>query len=284
MREEGHILSYLGPFDIGFYRRYGYELISNSKRTTVLATDLFYYEDVCGTVIRKHGLDALEAVNQVYAAWCRKYNGMLARTEKWWRDSVNGEDFVAVYYNEAGLPKGYVFYCFKGEVMKVGEYAYLDEASRRGLWNFISNHDSMIEKVEIMSVDHESMSFLFNNPAAKIEIIPHFMGRVVLVKDFLDKYIAGAVRAELNLVLTVHDDRAQWNTGVYQVSDTGVKFDASATPEGLEMDINTFTALFLGCQRPEFLYESGRISGDRDQLAMLKQVLTTKQCAFIDNF
>ncbi|KAF0193866.1 MAG: acetyltransferase [Bacillota bacterium] len=284
MRVEGYIMSYLGPFDIGFYRRYGYELISNLKKTTVLATDLFYYKDVCGTVVRKHALETLDVVNQVYAQWCRQYNGMLVRTEKWWSDSVNGEHSVAVYYNEAGLARGYVFYYFKEEVMKVGEYAYLDEASRRGLWNFISNHDSMIEKVEIMSADHESMSFLFNNPDAKIEIIPDFMGRVVLVKEFLDRYITGDVGAGFNLVLTVHDARAQWNTGVYQVSATGVEFEASGKAEGLEMDINTFTALFLGCQKPEFLYESGRITGDRDQLAMLKQVLTTKQCAFIDRF
>ena len=284
MREEGHILSYLHPFDISFYRRYGYELISNLKKTTVLAKDLFYYKDVTGTVVRKNGFEDLDAVNQIYTTWCRQYNGMLTRTDKWWRDTVYGEDVVAVYYNETGQPRGYVFYSFKAEVMKVSEYAYLDEVSRRGLWNFISNHDSMVEKVEIISPDHESMYFLFNNPNTKIEIIPDFMGRVVLVKEFLDKYITEEARAGLNLVLTVYDDRAPWNTGVYQVSATGVKFAPSGKPEGLETDINTFTALFLGCQRAAFLYDSGRITGDRDQLVMLEQVLTTKQCAFMDRF
>ena len=63
-----------------------------------------------------------------------------------------------------------------------------------------------------------------------------------------------------------------------------VEFEPSSEQLGLEMDINTFTALFLGCQRPEFLYECGRILGDRDQLAVLKQVLTTKQCAYMDYF
>ncbi|MDP3487583.1 MAG: sterol carrier protein domain-containing protein, partial [Bacillota bacterium] len=200
-----------------------------------------------------------------------------------WRSSVYGGDVVAVYYNQVGQPRGYVFYNFKDEVMKVTEYAYLDEASRRGLWNFISNHDSMVEKVEMVSPDHETMSFLFNNPATKIEIIPDFMGRVVLVKEFLEVYI-GAASSGLNLALTVRDERAPWNTGVYQVSDKGILFVPGSETRGLEMDMNTFTALFLGCQRPEFLYESGRISGDRDQLASLKQLLTTKQCSFMDYF
>lgn len=282
MREEGHTLSYLHPFDIAFYRRYGYELISSLKKTTVLVKDLFYYKGVSGTVVRKNGFEDLDEVNRIYSTWCRQYNGMLTRREKWWRDSVYGQDVAAVYYNQAAQPRGYVFCHFKEEVMKVTEYAYLDEESRRGLWNFISNHDSMIEKVEIISPEQEPMSFLFNNPDVKIEIIPGFMGRVVLVKEFLEKYIC-PMPIGVSVALTVQDERAPWNTGVYQVSDTGVRFE-QGEPHGLEMDINTFTALFLGCQRPDFLYESGRILGDRDQLANLKQVLTTKQCAFMDYF
>ncbi|MDP3486453.1 MAG: GNAT family N-acetyltransferase, partial [Bacillota bacterium] len=67
MREEGHTLSYLHPFDISFYRRYGYELISNLKKTTVLAKDLIYYKDVSGTVVRKNGFEDLGVVNEIYS-------------------------------------------------------------------------------------------------------------------------------------------------------------------------------------------------------------------------
>ncbi|MBT9135755.1 MAG: N-acetyltransferase Eis [Firmicutes bacterium] len=283
MRQEGQVLSYLHPFDISFYRRYGYELISNLKKTTVMARDLYSYPRVSGRVSRHEAGESIDQADEVYAAWSGQYNGMLRRNEKWWREAVYGEDILALYRSAQGIPRGYLFYSIKDETLEVTEYAYLDEESRRGLWNFIANHDSMVEKVEITSPDLEQMSFLWRNPVVKTEIIPDFMGRVVLVKEFLELYFRHA-SADLSLTLYVQDELAGWNTGLYRIGAGRVEFDPGARAEGLSMDIGTFTALFLGSQRAEFLYEAGRITGDRGQLSGLSAALSPQHCAFMDYF
>ncbi|SCY81964.1 GNAT family N-acetyltransferase [Alkaliphilus peptidifermentans] len=293
MKEEGHILSYLHPFDINFYRKYGYELISNLKKTTILNKDLSYYKGIEGKVERKKGLDGLSTVNEIYTKYITKYNGMLIRSEKWWRDNqYDGEHIPAIYYNEDNEPKGYLFYKIIENKMEVKEYIYLDEDSRRGLWNFIANHDSMIEEVEVITADDEQMAFLFNNPAAKIQLVPYFMARIVLVKEFLERYIDFS-RLDRELVLGLKDQWATWNNGIYTISSNGVSFE-SVNKEALEdqlhkskalyMDINTLTVIALGFQKPDFMYECRKISGDTNTLELLKSLLSKKYCSYLDYF
>ena len=292
MRNEGQILSFLSPFDIAFYRRYGYELTSSSKRITVLKRDFNFYKDISGSVVRLRGFDSVAELNQVYRQYIGRYNGMLVRGEKWWKDTRYEYCTPALYYNATGEPRGYIFYRVNGSTLEVQEYVYLDEESRRGLWNFIANHDSMVEKAEILTTEHEAMPFIFSNPSVKTELIPDFMGRVVLVKEFLERYVP-SVPEGFDLALAVEDARAPWNTGLYTISSRGVEFKAlhPETPENsqgqgphLSMDINTFSALFLGSQRADFLHDSGRILGSREALKALGKVLSPRKCAFLDIF
>jgi len=290
MRASGQLLSYLHPFDIAFYRRYGYELLNDLKKATVLRPDLFHYHGIPGQVQRIKAEENIEHLNLVYHQFAAKYNGMLVRTNKWWSfTKFNGATF-ALYFNSSGEPRGYLQYQVSGEVLQVEEYVYLDEESRRGLWNFIANHDSMVAKVEITLVSPEMMPFLWKNPAAKIEIMPDFMGKVVMVKEFLEKYLAPR---QMSLTLGVRDTNAPWNNGLFTISPQGVTYSAQEEgslqsacqqAEGLYMDINSFTAVFLGSQRPEFLHASDLIRGSRRSLEVLQALVPKKPCAFLDYF
>lgn len=286
MKEAGQVLSYLHPFDVSFYRKYGYELISSLKKLTVNSRDLNFYKGVTGTIKRTSPEIVLADISGVYHQFARQYNGMLVRRDKWWRDTKFHGNTAAVHYDEQGSPTGYILYAINSNTLEVKEHVYLNENSRRSLWNFIANHDSMIEKVEILTTEHEPMAFLFQNPAVKTEIIPDFMGRVVLVKEFLSGYIEGSTVIQ-PLTLAIEDSSAEWNTGVYTISDKGISFSPGLDGKhaaDLSMDIRGFTVLLLGCQSPEFLYNSGIITGSQDALPVLMSLLTQRKTAYIDYF
>jgi len=284
MRESKQVLSYLHPFDIDFYRRYGYELVSNLKKLTITKADIYHYKGVSGYVERTNGQEHIAEANSIYHRYCEKYNGMLKRSSKWWQDTRSRDYTLAIYYSQNNDPLGYVFYRISEGVLQIREYIYLDESSRRGLWNFIANHDSMVKSIEITIIEQDQMSFLFKNPAVKIEIIPDFMGRVVLVKEFLEQYI-GVVPTGIELALSIEDHKAPWNTGTYTITASSIKYDSRLTRDNaLHMDIGAFTALVLGSHTPEFLYETKRISGNRDMIDALNQILTTRKSAFLDYF
>lgn len=290
MRESGQVLSYLHPFDISFYRRYGYEIINDVRKAVVARQDLFHYQGIPGQVERISSEGNISILNLVYHKFAEKYSGMLVRSEKWWHFTKFNNTTFAIYYNEAREPRGYLQYQISGEMLQVDEYVYLDEESRRGLWNFVANHDSMVARVEITLAGPESMPFLWRNPAAKMEIMPDFMGKVVMVKEFLEQYLA---QKHVNLTLGVRDTSVHCNNALFTISPQGVTYSAqeAATLEtacqhadGLSMDINAFTAAFLGSQRPEFLHESGLIRGSKRALETLQTLVPKKPCAFLDYF
>lgn len=286
MKEEGQVLSYLHPFDVSFYRKYGYELISSLKRLTVNSGDLNFYRGVTGAVKRINPEAALADICCVYHQFARQYNGMLMRRDQWWRDTKFSGNTAALHYDEHGAAAGYILYTIHTDKLEVKEYIYLNENSRRALWNFIANHDSMVERVEILTTEHEPMAFLFQNPDVKTEIIPDFMGRVVLIREFLTAYLEGkAILRPLSLAIT--DECASWNTGVYTISSQGITFSPGLDnmgPADLATDIRGFTALFLGCQSPEFLYRSGLMTGSKEAIPVLKSVLISARCAYLDYF
>lgn len=296
MKEQKQMLSFLHPFSIDFYRRYGYELISNLKTVEIDSYDLNYYKDIKGKTYVPKEYDSLEDIDAVYEKYAGKYNSMLKRTSRWWKQNQYETYSPVIYYDEKSEPMGYMLYKIEEDTIEIGEYVYLSEESRRGLWNFIANHDSMIKKARITLPDDEQMPFLFYNPAVKTEIIPYFMGRIVLAEDFLKRYVNFSAIAD-EIILYVKDDAASWNNGKYVLSDKGLIFDSmdpldisDVGHDGfkgrsyLSTDINTLSSVLLGFQTAEFLYSAGKIKGSYSQLEHLKKIITSRYSTYLDYF
>lgn len=63
-----------------------------------------------------------------------------------------------------------------------------NEEARIGLWNFISAHFSMIDKVEGNTYTDEKLSFLLEDSSIKETISPYFMARIVDFVGFMKEY------------------------------------------------------------------------------------------------
>jgi predicted acetyltransferase len=292
MRKKEQTVSFLHPFQFDFYRRFGWELFACYKKLTIENKNLVFLPRTNGTIERVAKEHIFTTLNPIYETFCSQYNGMLKRTEVWWEDKVLTKDMHAVIYaNEQNKKMGYMLYEMKNRQMNVQEIIVLDEEARRGLWNFICQHDSMADKVTIITSPDDPLPYLLYNPRITQEIHPYFMGRIVDLERFLQKYPFKIIGE--TVFLHIYDEFAPWNTGIYQLSEEGVKVFRKEREKGvcvhppkrgLQLDINTAASLFLGYERPLAFYNMGKIKGNKEEAERLEAMIPPRKAFFIDFF
>lgn len=293
MREKGQWISLLHPFQFEFYRRFGWETYTEYKKYELETAQLPRFADTGGWVQRLPEVRVLQAL---YTEYARRFNGMLERTPAWWEWNImklkNGGGHSAVYYAADGTPKGYLLYKVKDQILTVNEWVSLDSDARRGLWNYISNHDSMIKKAVLQAEPGDRLTSLLKDPRIKQETVPYFMARLVDAKSFLEGYRFKEGRGGV-LNLAVQDPHAPWNEGTYtlRLQNDGtatVKFASGMNPPrpdgGLSCGIGVLTAILLGYETPMFWYEAGRLEGTPEAVERLEAALPERKTYLLDFF
>lgn len=290
MKNKGQTLSFLHPFSIPFYRKFGWELYAEYKKYTIPAKNFPLKVDVPGKVTRD--VTDIPTLDSMYQSFANRYNGTLVRDESWWKQSVLNEyGYSAVYYSAEGEPQGYVLYKLEGKKLVCDEFVYLNEEARSGLWTFFGNHDSRIEQVELTMVPgDDELPFILPDPSVTQEIVPYFMARIVDLKSFIEQYPFEANK-EAELTIQVKDAAAPWNDGAWKLTVDGQGranvVQLSATGEAsfdLSADIQTLSALFLGYKRPHALYRIHRLTGDPLKAALLESMIPAGQTLLMDFF
>ncbi|MBT2678439.1 GNAT family N-acetyltransferase [Bacillus sp. ISL-35] len=292
MNQDGSIVSFLHPFQIDFYRRFGWEIISDNRKVTVEKINLRPVEIQPGKIKRHTEKGHTSDIEMVYRQYAGMHSGMLARDSDWWNSSVYGSQFAAVYYDSENEAAGYLLYEVKDNIMKVEEYVSLTNEARKGLWNFICQHDSMVDQVELMLSVHDPFPYYLKEPKLKTEISPYFMGRIVNATKALSSYPFLNSDSDRKLFIHLDDSAAPWNTGAYLISREGIKFypvkeGGSCVREpkrGLHMSINSLTAVLFGYKRPKELFELELIKGDLEAVEQLEKITPPFKPFFYDFF
>ncbi|MEH7247084.1 GNAT family N-acetyltransferase [Neobacillus niacini] len=290
MRNDQQIVSLLHPFDIGFYRKFGWEVFTENKKMFIDRKDLKFLNAQQGTIKRFTKESHHPDIESVYVQFSKKYMGMLVRDLKWWMNSVYDDGQIAVYFNKRSEAQGYVLYETKDQKMDVQELVALTQEARLGLWNFICQHDSMIETVSILTSNHELLPFILHQPKIKMEVTPYFMARIVDAEQCLQKYLFKDVTEKL--FLHIEDEYAPWNNGSYLLANGKVTVykdkpgSSCAHPpqRGVRLDINTLTALIFGYKRPTELFELGYIKGQETEISVLEELFPQNKPYFYDFF
>ncbi|MDZ5470659.1 GNAT family N-acetyltransferase [Bacillus sp. 31A1R] len=290
MREAKQIISLLHPFDIGFYRKFGWEIMSDYKKSTIEKLDLKKVGEVSGVVKRFTKEKHTSQIEDIYKEFAKQYSGTLVRTTKWWLNHVYHNQQVAVYFNEQGHGKGYIVYSLKDNVMDIQEVVTLNHEAEKGLWNFICQHDSMVDKVNIITSIHTNFPYYLNQPKVKMEVYPYFMARIVDVERCLELFTFNST--DKDVFLHVDDSFSPWNNGTYQISSTGVKVfknkpgsQCTNPPKvGIHLNINALTAILLGYKRPQELFYLEEISGRTEDIEALESLVPNQKSFFYDFF
>lgn len=297
MRNEGQCISYLFPYSIPYYRKRGWEIMSDIVEFQIKDTQLPRYGGLNGKIRRvdpKH-----EDVVTIYAHYSKKTHGVMVRNSIAWNEKFQ-EDFweekfidsdvnlqAAVYYDEDDIPQGYMFYRIMEENFYIDEIVYLQEEARKGLWNFVSAHNSMIYNVYGKTTGNEAVAFLLEDSEIIQKVSPYFMARIVDVKEFLLRY--PFTGNDFQLRLAVRDRIVAWNNGTFVITKHDGKVAVEKVSEtqsenAIQLTVQTLATMLLGYKRPSYLEKIERLQGNAIEISLLETVLPVGIPTFIDYF
>ncbi|MCH1627002.1 GNAT family N-acetyltransferase [Ferdinandcohnia quinoae] len=280
MRANGQTVSMLHPFSVSFYRKYGWELFSNRLKTSMKKADLVMHAAAPGTIKRYTENTPVQEVARVYEQYVRGFSGMLVRTEDWWENVIDDLN-CAIYFDCDNSLKGYMLYSIKDSKMEVEEFIAVSSEARSGLWNFICQHDSMIDDLEIITYEKEPLLFSLENQKIKRELTPYFMVRIVDVEEFLKQY---QFYNQARIVLEVTDPHAPWNEKSFSINDNEVTIVDSGDYPKVKLSINALSTILFGYKRPLELFQIGMITGDEEEIRKLENFIPQHNAYFYDFF
>lgn len=288
MRERKQYISYLYPYSIPYYRRKGWEIISDKITYEIQDYQLPKNRQVKGEV-RRVTTDS-EQVKEAYDRFAHRTHGALLRDELAWNEYWlwDSDDFMAaVYYNEDGEPDGYVIYWISDDIFHIKDMIFINEDARIGLWNFVGAHFSMINKVIGNTFTDEPLSFLLEDGDIKETIAPYFMARIVDFEKFIEQYPFKPDTIERTWTFTLNDPLLAWNQGTFtlNISKDGKGTVAHTTQKTTDsINIQTMTTMLLGYKRPDYLYRIGRLECSAETVDMLEDAIEQQSPYFSDYF
>lgn len=286
MRENQQWISYLYPYSIPYYRRKGWEVMSDKLTFKIRDTQLPKNVDVSGMVERRE-VDH-EDVYKVYDDFAKVNHGALQRTqfnwEEYWRYENEEERTAAIYYDQSGIPQGVLFYWIAEEVFHIKEMFYLNQEARNGLWNFVSAHFSMVYWIQGNIYKREPLSFLLEDSQIRETIEPYFMARIVDVERFLKDFPFKPFRQPFHFV--VSDPIAEWNEGTFGLvwGNDQLTIQRKAIGQPVYLDIQTLTCLLMNYRRAAYLVGIERIQTDSQTLRTLEKIIPDNEAYFSDDF
>ena len=296
MKKEGQSISVLYPYSIPFYRRKGWEIISDKMSFTIKDTQL------PKTITNKGRVERVasdsEDLIELYNKFSYTRHGALIRGdlewEEYWRWDVD-DTIVAIYYDEKDDARGFLVYVIENDVFHIKELVYLDFDARLGLWNYISAHFSMVDKVHGYNYTNEPMAFLLEDSEIKETIRPYIMARITDVKGFINDYpfLRKPKNKKINLI--IKDNMAKWNNGsflIYWDEDRNIvckKLNKEYKRNGkdryiIKMNIQTLTTMLMSYKSPSYLYKIGRIESSIKGINLLESIIPKEQVYFSDYF
>ena len=289
MKEEGQSVSMLYPYQIPFYRRKGWEIVSDKMTYTIKDTQLPKRRPVEGIVERVDIEN--EDIRKVHDRFTRMRHGALKRNdlewEEYWRWEAD-DVLVAVYYDTQDKPTGYLVYYIANDVFRIKELVYVNQEARHGLWNYISAHISMVEKVVGFNYTNEPMAFLLEDSEIQEEIQPYIMARIVDFEAFIKNYPFDIISMHDDLHFIIHDPVMECNNGDFSLTwdedGKAILERGGKKGEPVQCNIGTLTTMFFGYKRPTYLRRVERLHAGDEAIRILEDIIPVEQPYFSDYF
>lgn len=278
LHQKKNTLALLVPFNVDFYRKYGWEVVSKYVHVSLDIRQLPQYPNEVALSIRAGAPRAEEAV-ALYNLHAKRQGAYLVRDTAWWEFIVSPRKNhqAATSVNAGGQLTGYLLYTVIDSAPSVNyqdirgsrqlvihELVYVDEVTRQQLWRFISSFDSMVDAVDFSVAEDDPILIDLAGKTHLQRRKTHLMGRIIDVAGFINRYQFNASSQDISLTLKITDEHAAWNHHSWrlEINKTGeATIGIIPAPEthDIDIDIGSLTTLLLGYQRVQRLAERGNI-------------------------
>ncbi|MHA1719511.1 MAG: GNAT family N-acetyltransferase [Promethearchaeota archaeon] len=260
----------LGPFKHQFYRNLGFEIAMDRQK---LEFDLDFlskkvvskgYSTKIGYL--KQDSDLREDILQVNKwLWdhCR-YNQ--ARAPKLFKEVFYqmSKIFIAVSYDENGIPKGYLIYSEKDRSLKIDSMQYVDLQAFYSLKQFLLSYQDQANKILFRNlppdfpIDLLIDNLWLNGKKLSLQNIAWHMFRIVNLEKVLRKICKKFPDKEI--YLEVSDDLINENCGVFLISKKKIgKIEKYSGKIDVKISISDLVPLISGKKSSFDLYLTGKL-------------------------
>ena len=262
LRSERICASSLWPFSYKYYRKFGWEMASETRSYKADATVFAELGSPDNT--RPAAVDDLDQMMQVYDEFAHNYNCTTQRNSEWWLDIINGSDWL-----RPGSPAGAcLVHCREGSIdayamyhaptpqegeqrkVEVKELVFDEPRDRRDL---LSGLAAMFPEAAITFTAPIDDTFIYEleNPwSAKITIGPSFMFRVIDPPNAM-LALRGEAHVDGRLSLSITDPIFErgFEFGL-AIADGRASLCGFDPDSALVMDVQTLARLYTGCLTP----------------------------------
>lgn len=266
MYEQGYAFSFLYPFSMQYYRKFGYEAGNAIYRWTIPFAEL-PKRNIEGSVTQIFPGESLEPLLEIYEKFYEGYN--LSSIREKYSEQMEKEDlmkqkrYVFLYRDRSGVPRGFFIYhknrTADGVIMDCmttfaarNDFLFLDANAFTEMLSFIkSAFGSYYDKIQFTTPASISLTSLVGeNNEAKCEKICDGMSRVINVHKVLEMC---RCKGTGQFYIEIIDDILTENHGIWKISFSEGRHNQveKVDPDTKEkadilLPINEFSALICG--------------------------------------
>ena len=244
LRQQHVALSYLSPFDFGFYRAFGYEAVSEMQRTEFSVDAFLAMYEGCGWPDQVYPFEEgqIPAMQKRYAQNMKSANSYVIRKDMEPRvreHLVDGNVIVAEKNQDL---TGYALYAAGQGRCEVGEIVFSDIMCLSAMLHAIAK-EQRGKKIVCMLPPGTETAFL---PQPEFEVEPYIMMRIVDPLDF--RMQTEVTKEKLGPAFWLKDTFIEQNEGCYRpVIDHGLlSFERCNVPDAPQISIQTLSAAVTG--------------------------------------
>lgn len=236
MKDNGVLVSALGPFSHSFYRKYGYEMTFQHKLYKLKTEDLKKFAKRGNKYIPLN-MSHLPQMKKLFDAYAMQYNGMVVRTDDMWQSKFNDRNVVkyGILDNDGKL-KGYILFKFENKHIFTDEIVYNDPQTRNDMLGFLYMHNAQREKIEWYAPKDDVTFMLMDDMYRDIMLKPFMMSRIIDIKPYME-VLAFPERLDFSFVLKAEDKHAVWNEVPYLVTIKDGKAELTQTDQTADLEI-----------------------------------------------
>ena len=222
MREAGQVVSVLYPFNIGFYRKYGWELFTQARRYEISPGLLEIPDDASlhWEVSELQYPD--EEAKTFYNRYARSHYTFVQREDPQWRAALHlWDDHVArgvVKVTQAGRVQGLLGYTLyrkpdkESPILNARLFAYETEDAKREMLRYLKRQSQQTPSLELLTAMDETLWPYLSDYPGQHKVVDQAMIRIVSL-DRLDDLPAEG--PDMEVEVDVADAQAPWNAGVW---------------------------------------------------------------------
>ncbi len=290
LRESGYPITTLYPFYFPFYKKFGFDLVSQTNEVKVNINQFQKFKPKVKGKWKAITQEQWEVVNSMYDEYCAGKFGRLSRDKEWWERQIftgpkETPRLSYLWYNEQGEARAYIFYRFETvkdweRKMIIREMVWKDNAARNEVFAFIGNHDSQTKSVEwATSADDEVFALLDDPREAECKLEPGYMLRILDAAMALEQRPWSPSGSGF-FTIALQDHLLEWNNVALRVEvragQAHVEKLANASEAKLSCDIRQLAQMYAGYLSPQKLYNLGMLeSRDEAELAAAQNLFST---------